>query len=90
MKSIAEKRKATPAQVALRWGVSKGSSVIVKSFKQERMKENMAALNLNLEEQDILQIDANMKETKIMRGECYVNQTSSPYKTIQHLWDDEI
>lgn len=91
IKSIAQKLEATPAQVALRWGVSKGASVIVKSFNQQRMKENMAALRLNLDQQDILQIDSKIiKETKIMRGECYVNQISSPYKTIQHLWDDEI
>ncbi|KAL8539575.1 hypothetical protein ACS0TY_001255 [Phlomoides rotata] len=90
VKSIAQKLKATPAQVALSWGVWKGASVIVKSFNQQRMKENMAALNLNIQEQHILQIDTNIKEAKIMRGECYVNQTSSPYKTIQHLWDDEI
>jgi hypothetical protein len=27
---------------------------------------------------------------KIMRGEFHVNQTTSPYKTIEELWDDEI
>lgn len=89
IQSIALKLKATPAQVALRWGLSKGGSVIVKSFNEERLKENMGALDLKLQDEDILEIE-KMEERKIMRGEVYVNQTSSPYKTIQDLWDNEI
>ncbi|KAK2653503.1 hypothetical protein Ddye_013359 [Dipteronia dyeriana] len=87
--SIALKHNATPAQVALKWGLSKGSSVIVKSFNQERMRENMASINLKLDDEDVIQMD-KLKEWKIMRGDFLVNQTTSPYKTIQDLWDDEI
>lgn len=76
-------------KVALRWGISKGTSVIAKSFNQERMKENIGALDLRLDDHDLLAIEM-MEERKIMRGEFLVNQTTSPYKTIQHLWDDEI
>ncbi|KAK4489413.1 hypothetical protein RD792_005222 [Penstemon davidsonii] len=89
IQSIALKHKATPAQVALKWGISKGASVIVKSFNEKRLKENIGALDLNLEENDFLEIE-KMEEKKIMRGDFYVNQTTSPYKTIQDLWDDEI
>ncbi|CAA0834567.1 NAD(P)-linked oxidoreductase superfamily protein [Striga hermonthica] len=89
IQSIALKHNATPAQVALGWGLSKGSSVIVKSFNQERLKENMASLDLKLEDSDILEIE-KIDEWKIMRGEFYVNQRTSPYKTIEDLWDDEI
>ncbi|KAL7107355.1 hypothetical protein ACP275_06G048800 [Erythranthe tilingii] len=87
--SISLRHNATPAQVALKWGLSRGASVIVKSFNEERLKENMGALDLKLEDRDILEIE-KMEEWKIMRGECYVNQSTSPYKTIQELWDDEI
>ncbi|PIN21816.1 Aldo/keto reductase family protein [Handroanthus impetiginosus] len=89
IQSIALKHKATPAQVALRWGLSKGASVIVKSFNEERLKENIRALDLKLEEVDLLEIE-KMEERKIMRGEVYVNKKTSPYNTIQQLWDDEI
>lgn len=75
--------------MALKWGLSKGSSVIVKSFNEERMRENMESFNLKLDDEDMIQID-NLEEWKIMRGEFLVNQTTSPYKTIQDLWDDEI
>ncbi|XP_052187026.1 NADPH-dependent aldo-keto reductase, chloroplastic-like [Diospyros lotus] len=89
IRSIALKHHATPAQVALSWGLSKGASVIVKSFNEQRMKENLGALDLRLDDQDLLSIE-KMEERKIMRGEFLVNGTTSPYKTIQDLWDDEI
>lgn len=76
-------------KVALRWGFTKGASVVVKSFNQERMRENMGALDLRLDDQDLHDIE-KMEERKIMRGEFHVNETTSPYKTIQELWDDEI
>ncbi|KAF2315814.1 hypothetical protein GH714_040354 [Hevea brasiliensis] len=89
IKSIALKHQATPAQVALKWGLSKEASVIVKSFNQNRLKENMEALDIKLDHQDLVDID-KLEERKIMRGEVYVNETTSPYKTIEDLWDDEI
>ncbi|KAF9613126.1 hypothetical protein IFM89_005605 [Coptis chinensis] len=89
IQSIALKHQVTPAQVALSWGLSKGASMITKSFNQERMKENLGALELILDDEDICKIE-RLIERKIMRGEFLVNGTTSPYKTIQELWDDEI
>lgn len=76
-------------QIALRWALSKKSSVIVKSYNEERMKENMASFDLNLDDEDMFEIE-KMEEEKIMRGEFFVNQTTSPYRSIQELWDGEI
>uniref|UniRef100_A0A7N0VD92 NADP-dependent oxidoreductase domain-containing protein n=1 Tax=Kalanchoe fedtschenkoi TaxID=63787 RepID=A0A7N0VD92_KALFE len=89
IKSIALKHRATPAQVSLKWGMSMGASTIVKSFNEERMVENMGALHVDLEEWDLIQIE-RIEEVKIMKGEFLVNKTTSPYKSIQDLWDDEI
>ncbi|KAJ8752840.1 hypothetical protein K2173_008575 [Erythroxylum novogranatense] len=89
IQSIAYKHSATPAQVALKWGLSKGSSAIVKSFNQTRMKENIGAFDVMVDDQDILEID-NLEEMKIMRGEFLCNDTTSPYRTLEDLWDDEI
>ncbi|KAL6007821.1 hypothetical protein ACLOJK_033323 [Asimina triloba] len=87
--AIALKHNATPAQVALRWGIEKGASVITKTFRRERMKENLGALDIRLDEEDLVEID-RLEEWKVMRGEFLVNQTTSPYKSIQELWDGEI
>ncbi|WCJ36466.1 NAD(P)-linked oxidoreductase superfamily protein [Euphorbia peplus] len=89
IQSIALKHHLTPAQVALNWGWSKGSSTIVKSFNRNRMQENLEALDMKLDDKDLTEID-KLEEWKIMRAEVYVNNTTSPYKTIQQLWDGEI
>ncbi|XWS60106.1 hypothetical protein CRYUN_Cryun07bG0006000 [Craigia yunnanensis] len=89
IKSIALKHKATPAQVALKWGLSRGASVIVKSFNPDRLKENITSFNLKMDDEDLLEIE-KLEERKIMRGEFLVNDSTSPYKTIEDLWDYEI
>ncbi|KAG4155346.1 hypothetical protein ERO13_D03G106800v2 [Gossypium hirsutum] len=87
--SIALKHKATPAQVALKWGLTRGASVIVKSFNPDRLRENMGSLDLKLDDEDLIEIE-QLQERKIMRGDFLVNNTTSPYKTLEELWDYEI
>ncbi|MFQ6657100.1 hypothetical protein Gotur_026913 [Gossypium turneri] len=87
--SIALKHKATPAQVALKWGLTRGASVIVKSFNPDRLRENMGSLDLTLDDEDLIEIE-QLQERKIMRGDFLVNNTTSPYKTLEELWDYEI
>ncbi|KAJ8448606.1 hypothetical protein Cgig2_010493 [Carnegiea gigantea] len=89
IQSIAHKHKATPAQVALRWSMQNGASVIVKSFNEDRMWENKGALDLKLDDYDMLNIE-KLQERKIMRGDHLINNTTSPYRRIEDLWDDEI
>ncbi|XP_074318969.1 non-functional NADPH-dependent codeinone reductase 2 [Silene latifolia] len=89
IQSIAQKYQVTSAQVALRWGMQKGASVIVKSFNENRMKENFGALEIKLDDHDMINIE-KMVERKIMRGDHLVNKTTSPYKTVEDLWDNEI
>lgn len=38
---IAEKLDKSPAQVALRWGIQSGHSVLPKSVHESRIKENL-------------------------------------------------
>lgn len=39
--SIAQSLGKTPAQVALRWGIQQGQSVLPKSANESRLKENI-------------------------------------------------
>lgn len=41
MVSVADKLQKTPAQVALRWGIQMGHSVLPKSANESRIKENI-------------------------------------------------
>lgn len=47
---IAEKLGKTPAQVALRWGLQKGNSVLPKSTNEARMKQNFDVFDWTIPE----------------------------------------
>ena len=47
---IAEKLGKTPAQVAIRWGLQMGHSVLPKSTREERIKENFDVFDWSIPE----------------------------------------
>ena len=57
LRSIAAKRGCTPAQVALAWGMGRGTSVIPKSQHKERIEEDFGSLECELEEGDVEMVD---------------------------------
>ncbi|MEO1247841.1 MAG: aldo/keto reductase [Pseudomonadota bacterium] len=62
--AAAERLERTPAQVVLRWGVQRGTSIIPKTTRPERMKENLALFDFELsagEMQDISALNANRR-----------------------------
>lgn len=50
---IAAAHQKTPAQVVLRWALQRGVAVIPKSCQQEHVRENLAAQDLALSEQEV-------------------------------------
>ena len=58
VKAAAQRCGKTPAQVVLRWGVQRGCTIIPKSSKVERLKENIAIFNFSLTEQEMADISA--------------------------------
>lgn len=57
LKKIADKRSCTAAQVALAWGMSRGTSVIPKTSHFNRAKENLHSLECVLKKRDLEKID---------------------------------
>lgn len=55
---IAARIEKTPAQVILRWGVQRGTSIIPKSTNPDRMAENLALFDFELSESDMQRISA--------------------------------
>lgn len=55
---VAEKRGCTSAQVALAWGIGRGTSVIPKSSRVDHMTEDFDALKCELQEEDFHTIAA--------------------------------
>lgn len=55
---IAYRHDRTPAQVLLRWGVQRGTAVIPKTSKPERLKENLSLFDFELTEDEMKRIDS--------------------------------
>lgn len=58
LRAIGERYGKTAAQVALRWNVQRGVSIIPKSVHCDRMKQNLAIWDFQLTEEEMNQIGA--------------------------------
>lgn len=58
VQQIAEQQGKTPAQVVLRWGVQRGTAVIPKTSRAERLQENIALFDFTLSESQMNQLAA--------------------------------
>jgi diketogulonate reductase-like aldo/keto reductase len=56
--SAAARLDRTPAQVVLRWGIQRGTAIVPKSSKPERLKENLALFDFELNEEEMSAISA--------------------------------
>ncbi|PIN12981.1 Aldo/keto reductase family protein [Handroanthus impetiginosus] len=87
--STAEKLGKTPAQVALRWGLQMGHSVLPKSTTESRIKENFDVFSWSIPD-DLFARFSEIEQARLIRGSFAVHETLSQYKTIEELWDGEI
>lgn len=67
LKTIAEKRGKTPAQVALRWAIQRDVIVIPKSTNPDRIKENWEIFDFILDEEDMNQLNSLNKFHRFVR-----------------------
>ncbi|MGN6136518.1 MAG: aldo/keto reductase [Aureliella sp.] len=56
VRAIADRHGKSPAQVVLRWGVQRGTAVIPKTSRPERLKENLSIFDFELTEEEMKQI----------------------------------
>lgn len=68
---IAQRLNVTPAQVLLAWLINRGISVIPKSVHESHMRENMAAINIQLDEKDMQNIAALDKGYRYLDGKNF-------------------
>ncbi len=64
VQQAAQRHGKTPAQIVLRWGIQRGTSIIPKTSKPERMLENQDLFNFSLsdtEMQSIAALNANRR-----------------------------
>ncbi|MEL7297031.1 MAG: aldo/keto reductase [Pseudomonadota bacterium] len=56
--AAAERLQRTPAQVVLRWGIQRGTAIIPKTTRRERLIENITLFDFELSDDDMLAISA--------------------------------
>lgn len=83
---VAAKHRATPAQVLLAWGLGRRTVVIPKSVHPERLLQNLAAVNLVLDAEDMADITALDLGYRFVDGSFFTGG-GSPYSLAQ-LWDE--
>ncbi|CAM0955223.1 unnamed protein product [Alopecurus aequalis] len=86
--SVAEKLQKTPAQVAIRWGLQMGQSVLPKSTNETRMRENLSVFGWSIPE-DLMAKFSEIQQVKTLRAE-FVVHPQGIYKTVEDFWDGEI
>ncbi len=67
--AIAEKHRATPAQVALAWALTLGYGVIPSSTKRANLESNLKARQLVLDREDLAQIAAMDNNLRLVSPE---------------------
>jgi alcohol dehydrogenase (NADP+) len=86
IREIAQKHRCTAAQVALAWGMSRGTVVIPKSVKPHRIAENFAAQGVALDANDMERIASLSCNLRITTGSIWTME-GSPYSA-GYLWED--
>ncbi|XP_039162091.1 non-functional NADPH-dependent codeinone reductase 2 isoform X2 [Eucalyptus grandis] len=85
---IAKAKGKTLAQICLRWVHEQGVSVLVKSFKIERMKENLDIFDWSLSVEELDKI-RQIPQKKGFPGLEFISP-DGPYKSPEEFWDEEI
>lgn len=81
---IAEKHRKTPAQVILRWNVQQKVIVIPKSVHRERMGENMAIWDFDLDAEDMARITDLDKDCPSMLDTRKISEVRRVYDYLNH------
>ncbi|KAL7095557.1 hypothetical protein ACP275_10G031700 [Erythranthe tilingii] len=87
--ATAEKLGKTAAQVAIRWGLQMGHSVLPKSTTESRIKENFDVFSWSIPN-DLFVKFSEIEQARLLKGTGFVHETLGQYKTVEELWDGEI
>ncbi len=61
----AKRHKKTPAQILLRWGVQRGTAVIPKTTRVDRLRENLAIFDFELSADEMTAITATRSQSPL-------------------------
>lgn len=89
LNTIAEKLGKSPAQVALRWGLQMGHTVLPKSTNEERIKQNSDIVDWSIPDELFAQF-SEIEQERLIKGTVFAHESFGPYRTVEELWDGEL
>lgn len=85
VKDLAAKYKLTAAQILISFSINRATAVIPKSVNQERIKQNFAAAEVELNKEDMDQLLKIERQYRFIDGTFFTG-AKSPYK-LSDLWE---
>ena len=85
--TIAQNHSATPAQILIAWAIQRGTSVIPKSVKPERIRQNFESEKLQLTTEEMKLIARLDKHIRYIAGGLWCMPGSGI--TYETLWDEK-
>ncbi|XP_021288924.1 NADPH-dependent aldo-keto reductase, chloroplastic-like [Herrania umbratica] len=86
---VAEKLGKSPAQIALRWGLQMGHSVLPKSTNEVRIRQNFDVFDFSIPE-DLFVKFSEIEQERLIKATVFAHETFGAYRTVEELWDGEI
>ena len=86
IRSLAQARGCSAAQLMLAWAVNRGTSVIPKSVNAGRLQENLAAADIKLTEQEMNAMRELDLQYRYIKGNFWCLEGSD--YTLESLWDE--
>ncbi|HJL18570.1 MAG TPA: aldo/keto reductase [Sandaracinaceae bacterium LLY-WYZ-13_1] len=83
---VAKKHGTSPAQVLIAWALARGTAVIPKSTNPARIRENLEATSITLDDEDLARIAALDRHRRYVDGSFWAVEGSS--YTVGGLWDE--
>ncbi|KAK7339981.1 hypothetical protein VNO77_20671 [Canavalia gladiata] len=87
---IAKMLNKSPGQVLVKWAIQRGTSVIPRSTKPDRIRENISVFHWDLPEQDFKALSSIPDQRRVLDGEeLFVNKSAGPFRSVADIWDHE-
>lgn len=84
LEEIADRHRVATAQIILRWNVQQGVIVIPKSVHRERMEENLAIWDFELDAEDMEHISRLDKNCPSMLDTRKISEVRRVYDYLEH------
>nr|UPT50346.1 COR-like protein [Papaver nudicaule] len=87
LNQIATARGKSVAQVSMRWVYEQGAALVVKSFSEKNMRENLKIFDWELTKEDLEKIGHEIPQRRVLDAHFLVS-AHGPFKSLEEVWDD--